>query len=64
MIEPSTQDIVDLVTVIVKDLDGDANSVQYNGDNILIGDKSTPISKILANRKSAKDFVNLIKGAL
>lgn len=62
--EPTTQDIVDLVTVTVKDLGGDADSVQYSGDNILIGNKSVPISEILTNRKSPKGFLDLIKKVL
>lgn len=61
MVEPSTQDIVDLVTVTVKDLGGDADSVQYSGDNILIGDKPISIHRILTCKNSPKGFVDLIR---
>lgn len=62
--EPTTQNIVDLVTITVKNLGGDANSVQCNGGNILVGDKPIPIWRILACRNSARGFVDLIKEVL
>jgi len=62
--EPTTQDIVDLVTVMVKNLGGDANSVQYNSGNILVGDKPIPMWRIMACRNSARGFVDLIRESI
>ena len=62
--ETTIQDIEDLVTVTVKDLGGDSNSVQISGDNILIGDKPVSIDNIKANVHSAQGFLKLIKEAM
>ena len=62
--EPSIQDIVDLVTVTVGDMYSDSFSVQISGDNILVNNNPVPLSEIMANRYSAKEFMDLIRSAL
>lgn len=60
----TNQDITDLVTVTVKNLGGDANDVQLNGDNILIGSVPVSIASFRACSNSTKAFLSLIKKAL